>query len=188
MNTTSPSLLERLRRPAEEESWSRFVKLYTPLLYSWARRIGLQDPDAADLVQDVLTLLVQKLPEFRYDGSKSFRGWMHTLTLNRWRETRRRAGSALPSASPSDLAELACPTNDEEFWEKEYRQHLVGRALQLMQADFQPTTWKACWEFVVTGRPAADVAAELGITVDVVYSAKSRVLRRLRHELDGLLD
>jgi RNA polymerase sigma-70 factor (ECF subfamily) len=187
MNTTSPSLLERLRRPAEEESWSRFVKLYTPLLFSWARRIGLQEQDAADLVQDVLTLLVQKLPEFRYDGSKSFRGWLHTLTLNRWRETRRR-GAAEAVGNAVDLAEMPSPANDEAFWEQEYRQHLVGRALQLMQADFQPTTWKACWEFVVSGRPAAEVAAELGITLDVVYSAKSRVLRRLRQELDGLLD
>jgi RNA polymerase sigma-70 factor (ECF subfamily) len=188
MNTTSPSLLERLRQPDEEESWSRFVKLYTPLLFSWARRIGLQEPDAADLVQDVLTVLVQKLPEFRYDQSKSFRGWLHTLTLNRWRELRRRSPAAPAVGGAANLDELPCPANDEAFWEQEYRQHLVGRALQLMQADFQPTTWKACWEFVVSGRPAAEVAAELGVTLDVVYSAKSRVLRRLRQELEGLLD
>jgi len=64
----------------------------------------------------------------------------------------------------------------------------VGRALELMRADFQPVTWQACWEFVVRDRPAAEVAAELGITINTVYLAKSRVLRRLREELAGLLD
>jgi RNA polymerase sigma-70 factor (ECF subfamily) len=72
--------------------------------------------------------------------------------------------------------------------ETEYRHWLVGRALELMRAEFQPTTWKACWECVVNSRPAADVAAELGISVGAVYMAKSRVLSRLRQELTGLLD
>jgi RNA polymerase sigma-70 factor (ECF subfamily) len=57
-----------------------------------------------------------------------------------------------------------------------------------MQADFQPTTWKACWEHVVAGRPAAEVAAELGITVNAVHLARARVLRRLRQELEGLIE
>ena len=64
----------------------------------------------------------------------------------------------------------------------------MRRALELMQADFQPTTWKACWEYAVQGRPAEEVARELDTTVAVVYAAKSRVLRRLRQELAGLLD
>jgi RNA polymerase sigma-70 factor, ECF subfamily len=72
--------------------------------------------------------------------------------------------------------------------EREYRLYVMGRALQLMAADFEPATWVACWETVVCGRPAADVAAELGITVNAVYLAKSRVLVRLRRDLDGLLD
>jgi len=62
----------------------------------------------------------------------------------------------------------------------------VNRALCLMQADFQPATWKACWAYVVEDRPAANIAAELGITINAVHLAKARVLRRLRHELEGL--
>ena len=85
------------------------------------------------------------------------------------------------------MADQAGLAETETFWEIEYRQQLVGRALELMQSEFQPTTWRACLE-VVSGRPAAEVAAELGITVDAVYAAKSRVLRRLRKELEGLLD
>jgi RNA polymerase sigma-70 factor (ECF subfamily) len=80
------------------------------------------------------------------------------------------------------------PADVDRFWEEEYRQHLVGRALQLMQADFQPTTWKACWELVVAGKPAPRVAAELGITTGAVYAAKFRVLSRLREELRDLMD
>ncbi len=76
----------------------------------------------------------------------------------------------------------------EAIGEAEYREYLVRRALELMQAEFQPTTWKAFWECVTANRPAAEVAGELGLTVDAVYAAKSRVLRRLREELEGLLD
>jgi RNA polymerase sigma-70 factor (ECF subfamily) len=71
--------------------------------------------------------------------------------------------------------------------ETEYREHLVRRALTLMQRDFERTTWKACWETVVADRSAAEVATELGITVNAVYLSKSRVLRHLRHELRGFL-
>ena len=74
------------------------------------------------------------------------------------------------------------------YIEEDYRRQLVARALQLMQADFQPATWRACWELVVHGRPAREVAAELGLTPNAVYLAKARVLARLRQELAGLWD
>jgi RNA polymerase sigma-70 factor (ECF subfamily) len=188
MNTTSVTLLERLRQPGEEEAWARFVELYTPLLYYWACRLGLQADDAADLVQDVFTTLVTKLPEFTYDPDKSFRNWLRTVTRNRWRDLQRRRASSEPKTNTSDLYRIPDPDPAEAFWETEYRQHLVARALELMRAEFQPSTWQACWETVVSGRPALEVAARLGISVDAVYTAKSRVLRRLRQQLDGLLD
>lgn len=93
---TPASLLERLRQPAPESAWTRFVQLYTPLLFFWARRLGLRDADAADLVQDVLVLLVRKLPEFSYDRNKSFRAWLRTVTLNCWRNGARRTSKGNP--------------------------------------------------------------------------------------------
>src|SRR5437764_14799759 len=90
MDSTPASLLRRLAGPAENRDWDRFVRLYTPLIYYWGRRAGPQRADAADLVQDVLTTLVRKLPEFHYDGGKSFRGWLRTVTLNHWRDRRKR--------------------------------------------------------------------------------------------------
>lgn len=188
MNTTSVSLLERLRQPEAAEAWQRFVRLYTPLLYYWARGAGLPTDDAADLVQDVLVVLVQKLPEFAYDPSQSFRGWLRTIALNKWRERCRRFTARPDKGGDTGLSSVDDGNSAMTFDEAEYREHLVRQALQIMQSEFEPTTWKACWEVVVSSRRAAEVAAELGVSIDVVYSAKSRVLRRLREELDGLLD
>ncbi len=184
MDTTSVSLLQKLRRPSAPDAWDRLVRLYTPLLFYWARRQGLQETDAADLVQDVLVVLVRKLPEFQYQPGRSFRGWMRTVLLNTWRDRPRRGAPA-----PLDSAvQPAVPADVDGLEEREYRLYVLGQALRLMAADFAPATWQACWETVVCGRPAAEVAAELGLSVNAVYLAKSRVLSRLRQDLDGLLD
>src|ERR1043165_1002228 len=188
MHTTPVSLLERVRRPDEHQAWVRFVDMYTPLLYYWACKMDMQESDAADLVQEVFTILVAKLPEFVYDRHKSFRGWLRTILHNKWRDRQSRRAAEPPMQGGSALLDQAGPEPTDAFWEVEYREQLVGRALELMKNEFQPATWRACWEVVVSGRSAAEVAAELGITVDSVYAAKSRVLRRLRKELEGLLD
>ena len=187
MLTTPPSLLERLRQAPERQAWDRFVDVYTPLLFAWAGRLGLTGHDAADLVQDVFATLVEKLPEFQYDPQRSFRAWLKTVLVNRWRKLQRRA--AVEKRSPgADLNAVAAAPEVPEFEVEEYRGYLVRRALAVMEAEFQPVTWKACCESVVRDRPVAAVAAELGITVNAVYLARSRVLRRLREELSGLFD
>src|SRR5438128_1371907 len=113
MDTTPPSLLERLRRPNEERAWDQFVNLYTPLLYRWARARGLQEADAGDLVQDVLVLLVRRLPEFRYDPGKSFRAWLHTITLNCWRDRQRRRSGRPADGGVEDLKDPLAPDGVE---------------------------------------------------------------------------
>src|SRR5262249_9073302 len=96
---------------------------------------------------------------------------------------------ALPlDADEKHLEEAASPPDSSAFEEVEYRQYLVGRALEIIGSEFPPTTWKAFWEYVVCGRPAAEVAAELGLREGTVWSAKCRGLTRLRQALDGLLD
>ena len=121
MDTTHASLLMRLREPAEQEAWARFVKLYTPLLYAWARRLPLREQDAADLVQDVFTVLVRKLPEFDYDRHKSFRAWLRTVTLNRWHDHQRRRGIRPKEASNLPLSGVADSDHAAAFEEAEYR-------------------------------------------------------------------
>jgi RNA polymerase sigma-70 factor (ECF subfamily) len=188
MDTTPASLLERLRQPAQKDTWERFVQLYTPLLCTWARRLGLHGEDVADLVQEVFTVLVQKLPVFRYDPQQRFRGWLWTILCNKCREKQRRPPLTANAPAGEPLPEPVSPDNTIELDEAEYRQYLTRRALELMQAEFEPATWKAFWEYVVHERPAAEVAQELGMTENAVYLTKGRVLRRLRDELQGLLD
>ena len=76
MDSTSISLLRRLRQPSPEDAWQRFVDLYAPLIFHWGRNQGLNATDASDLVQQVLSTLVIKLPEFEYDPKQRFRGWL----------------------------------------------------------------------------------------------------------------
>lgn len=185
MDSTPATLLERLRRERSAADWERFVRLYTPLLFAWARRLGLQESDAADLVQDAFMQLVRVLPGFQYDQHKSFRRWLRTILMNKWRDRPRR-----PNAAPIDGQQLAADFQNvpEELAEREYRQYLTGRALQLLQNEYPDSTWRAFWEYVVHDRPGADVARELGLTVNALYLTKSRVLSRLRQELGGMLE
>jgi RNA polymerase sigma-70 factor, ECF subfamily len=108
------------------------------------------------------------------------------VLYNKWRK--RKPDPGCPSTGAAGLSGVADPEQAADIGEAEFQQQLTVRALQLMQAEFQPATWKACWETVVCGRPAAEVARELGMSVNAVYLAKSRVLRRLRQELEGMLD
>ena len=184
MDHPADSLLDRLRRDGSRPDWERFVNLYGPLLEHWAQRLSPPD-GAADLVQDVLLRVMQKLPSFAGDGDRCFLAWLWAVTRNRCLDLCRRAatrpatnnGAALGAVAPDALGDVTA-ADDRKF--------LLRRALQVMRSDFEPTTWRACWEHVAAGRPAAEVAAELGVSVDVVYAASCRVIRRLRGELDGL--
>jgi RNA polymerase sigma-70 factor (ECF subfamily) len=187
MDRTSQTLLERLRRPDDEAAWQRFATLYTPLLYSWARRVVGQPADAADLVQDVLTTLVHQLPQFRYQPGKSFRAWIRRILLNRWRTLCRRPPPLPLTVDPPATTSADSERLDEQE-ELEYRRHLLREALRLLRSEFSATFWKAFEEHVLAGRPAEEVAASLGVAPGTVYVAKSRVFKRLRQELAGLLD
>jgi RNA polymerase sigma-70 factor (ECF subfamily) len=188
MESTSPSLLQRLRQPGQTDAWERFARLYTPLLVAWSRRprYGLQPADADDLVQDILTDLFRKLPQFHYDPERGFRGWLRGIFHHKWVDHCRRAGR-VPPGGDEGLSEVASPAAMDPA-EVEEQQLLLRRALELMQEEFEPTTWQACWQRVAEGRPGAEVAAALGMTENAVHVAKSRVLRRLRQEMAGLID
>lgn len=188
MDTTPVTLLERVCKRRDQQDWSRFVALYSPLIFFWCRRCGLQAADSADLTQEVFVTLFQKLPEFNYDRHKSFRAWLRTVTLNHWRDRQRRTATRPVPGDDQHLDELQASPELSVGEDDEYRQDLVNRALRIMQADFQPKTWQAFWEHGVLSRPAAEVGDELGMTAAAVYCARLRVLGRLRQELKGLVD
>jgi RNA polymerase sigma-70 factor, ECF subfamily len=188
VNTTSLTLLDRLAGPDDHEAWGRFVELYTPLLLSWCKRVGISDADSADLIQTVFVLLYENLPKFRYDPGRSFRAWLKTVLMNAWRNQLRKNRTGLTGSNEPDPSLIPDTDPRLQLEEAEYCAHLVHRAMRMLQDDFEPTTVRACWEFVVEERPAREVAEELGISVNSVYLAKSRVLRHLRNELRGLID
>ncbi len=186
VNTTSLSLLQRLKRRNEPAAWKRFVELYAPLIYHWGKGQGLSAQDAADLVQDVLTLLVEKLPRFQYDPTKKFRGWLRPIQVNRARDYQRRHSHRPITGAEATLQLAATADSVDLFAKAEYRAYLVHRAFELMRSEFPERTWRACWLQVIEERSAAEVARELEITLNMAYLAKSRVLRRLREELRDL--
>src|SRR6186713_2784918 len=105
MYTTSGTLLERLRSPADLAAWERFVLLYTPFLYRCGRKFGLKEQDTADVVQDVYSILLLKLPQFHYQNGGSFRGWLKTVMHNKCREHYRRKHEVAAGGSAGGLSE-----------------------------------------------------------------------------------
>jgi RNA polymerase sigma-70 factor, ECF subfamily len=188
MDTTPVTLLEQVRQPGNHAAWERFVRLYTPLLLGFARRRGLQDADAADLVQEVFVALVRALPTFRYDAAGSFRAWLGTFAWNRFRERARRRVPLPTGASHPAWDQLTAAGSTEAFDEAEYRATLLARGLGLARPEFSPSVWALFEATVLNGLTPSAAANKFGVTANSVYLARSRVLRRLKELLAGLLD
>lgn len=184
--STSSSLIARLKL-RDAEAWTRTSQLYAPLVFRWARRAGVDDSDAADVTQDVFHSVARHIDGFRHDAPGStFRGWLYTIARNKLNDHFRRQAGNLAAVGGTDalqrIQELPDSPPDADEGEAE-QCDLARRAMALLQSDFQPATWQAFWATAVDNRPAAEVAAELGISLAAVYKAKSRVLARLRQEL-----
>jgi RNA polymerase sigma-70 factor (ECF subfamily) len=194
MLETSASLLERARAGPDAEAWRRLVDLYTPLLQAWIRRYALQHSDAEDIVQEVLGTLARELPAFRYDPQRgAFRSWLRAILVHRLQAFFRSRQSRPQPAGGSDgallLEQFADPASDlSRLWDQEHDRHVAHRLLAAIQPDFEPTTWRAFQRTTLDGIKPAIVAAELGMSVNAVFIAKSRVLRRLRKEMHGLVE
>src|SRR5262249_45057075 len=147
----------------------------------WARRAGLDENDAPDLVQDTLTLLVQKLPEFNYEPDKSFRAWLKSVLMNKLRERRRRKDPL--AGADSSVETLESAEDLDQIEEDEYRRFTTRRALESIQSEFSEVAWRAFNEHVVNGRDAAEVARDLQVQLGTVYAAKSRILARIREKV-----
>jgi RNA polymerase sigma-70 factor (ECF subfamily) len=191
--STSSSLLSRAKA-ADAQAWERLSRLYGPLVYRWARQAGMQPNDAADIVQEVFETLSRRLEAFRNrNSSDSFRGWLWTITRNKIRDFFRRLKGRDQAAGGTDAKQRlnqlpdrpAALTSEQGSCEAS---QLRSRALELVRGDFEPQTWRAFWRVVIDGDAPADVADDLGLSVWAVYKARSRVLQRLREELEGLVD
>jgi len=194
MSETSLSLLQRLREKPDPGSWQRFVDLYTPLLRDWLRRGSVQPQDVEDLLQDVFSVLVKELPRFAYEPERGrFRGWLRAILANRMRAFHRSRHSQPIATGASDFVQMAEQLEDphsdlSQLWNREHDRHVSRRLLELIKPEFKSTSWQAFQRLTLDGVKPAEVAKELGISLNAVFIAKSRVMRRLRQEMQGLSD
>src|SRR5439155_1712449 len=104
MSETSVSLLEHLRAHPDGPAWERLVDLYAPLLRAWLSRHGVQSSDADDLMQNVLAVVVRKLPEFEHNRRPgAFRAWLRGILVHRLRDFWRRRDYRPDAAGGSDF-------------------------------------------------------------------------------------
>ncbi len=190
---TSVSLLERLAGAPTDDDWRRLVDLYQPLLRAWMTRAGVPASDADDLAQEVLLVVFREVGDFERRGRGAFRSWLRTILANRVRDSFRGQKYRPTATGDSDflrrLDELESPDSAlSRQWDREHDEHVIASFLRRVQGDFTPVTWQAFVRHALEGEPAPRVAGELGLSLNSVLLAKSRVLKRLRQEGAGLVE
>lgn len=194
MKETSISWLSRLRSSPVSENWNRLVELYAPLIKTWLQKYDVQDSDADDLVQEVLLAVSKDLSKFDHSGQPgSFRAWLKAILVNRlrkfWRARDRRPRARGGSGVDERLAQLEDPSSEmSQIWNRQHDQYVLRQLLALAEPHFASNTWKAFCRVALDGARPEVVAEELEISLNAVCLAKSRVLRRLRQESEGLIE
>ena len=190
---TRASLLVRIQDPRDAEAWRQFFDLYGPVIFGFARRRGLQDADAADLMQDVLRSVATAAGRLQYDPAKgTFRGWLYSVTRNKifnfLDKQRRQPRASGNSDGQHLLEELAAPDEDRHEWDREYERRRFTWAADRIREEFQESTWQAFWSTAVEGKNAKEAGDKLKMSPGAVYVAKSRVIARLREEIQSLTE
>jgi RNA polymerase sigma-70 factor (ECF subfamily) len=188
---TRVSLLLRLRDPKDAEAWRQFVQVYASVVYGFARKRGLQDADAADLMQDVFRSVAAAAGRLQYDRNRgTFRGWLYTVTRNKlynFLTGRRRRERASGDSDARELLEAhPSPPDGADDWDQEYERRVFAWAVERVRGEFSEPTWQAFWQTAVDHVGAKEAGARLGMSPGAVYVAKSRVLARLREEIQRL--
>jgi RNA polymerase sigma factor (sigma-70 family) len=190
---TSPSLLGRLcRDPTDQAAWAEFVDNYGRKIYAWARQWNLQDADAQDVTQAVLVRLAQRMPTFAYDRTRSFRGWLRTLTQHTLSDFLKSRGRAAQGGGGGELETVLESLEAREsllaVLEEEFDQELLAQAMARVRLRVEPRTWEAFRLTAVEGLPGAEAGKRLQMRVAAVFKAKSRVQKLLQEaiaELEG---
>lgn len=193
MKPTSLTLLDRVRAN-DAEAWGRFVQVYSPIIYSWARHSGCQDNDALDLVQEVFQTVATRIRDFKREkDGDTLRGWLWGITRHKLLESYRRQRNSPQPIGSGDAwqrvgrGETLQEKDSIELSLDQVKTLLVQQARDLIRADFDQKTWQAFWRMAVDEQKAADVGKELEMSPNAVRQAKCRVLRRLRQELQDIL-
>ena len=188
---TRSSLIAQIGYPEDREAWDQFVVIYRPVIYRMARRRGMQDADAQDLVQTVLMRVAGAIQGWeKLSPETRFRHWLRRVARN--------AIATAFSRQPKDagvggsemlalLAEQAATAADiERELSRESMREKYLRAASVVRSDVDSDTWRAFELTVVNGQPCEEVANQLGKSVGTVYAARSRIMRRLREQVQRL--
>ena len=193
MDETRQSLLIRAQA-GEGDAWNDLLHLYRPFIISWLNRQGVPPCDLEDLSQEVLLRVVKYLPDYEHSGNRgAFRSWLRTIVCSRttdyWRAIGANTSASGGSGATAALQQIADPDSDlNRQWDEEHDRFVLGCLLDLVEGEFEPATLRAFRRLALDGAGGAEVAEELGMSVAAVYRAKSRVLQRIRHEAEGLID
>jgi RNA polymerase sigma-70 factor (ECF subfamily) len=183
---TSATMLSRVRDPADREAWDEFVARYGPRIRQWCRRWKLQDADVEDVTQDVLLRLAQKLRDFRYDPTRSFRAWLKTVTHHAWRnfvDSQRKGVGSGDTAILAMLNAVEAPDSLVEHLDEEFERELTEEAMVRVRARVAPHTWEAFRLLVFDQLSGAEVAPRVNMQIAMVYVARSKVQKMLREEI-----
>jgi RNA polymerase sigma factor (sigma-70 family) len=189
---TSVTLLSRLRQdPKDQAAWNDFVARYEPKILQWCRGWRLQESDARDVTQDVLLKLQRLLAKFAYDPSKSFRGWLKTLTRHAWQDVvdgRKRGGIGSGDSRMRELFDNIQAADDlDKHLEEEFHRELMEQAMVLVRPRVAARTWDAFRLTALEGWSGASAADRLELNITRVYKAKSEVKKMIRDEIEKLV-
>jgi RNA polymerase sigma-70 factor (ECF subfamily) len=194
---TRSSLLMRLKDTRDQRSWQEFNDAYGRLIFGFARKAGLTESEAEEVVQETMISASRNLPEFRYDPKVcSFKTWL--LNLSRWRvqdQFRKRLPTkATGAANPEDsdrtttIERVADPASRQldVIWDQEWQTTLLNTALARIKPQVNPKEWQMFDLYALKEWSPRDVARALGVSVGRVYLVKHRVSARLKKEMKRL--
>jgi RNA polymerase sigma-70 factor, ECF subfamily len=189
---TRATLLLRLRDATDDAAWNEFIRDYGPMLYRFVRSRGVQDADAADIVQDVMRRVGNAIGRLDYEKQKGgFRAWLFTITRNRLYshfESMQRVGPTGNDTAQYEMLQQAPDQRNEleANWEQEHRRMLAARAMREVEHEVAPATWQAFVLTAIEDMSPNDAAKKLEMSAGAIYVAKSRVLARLRKVIERL--
>lgn len=186
---TNTYLLDGLRDPGNAAVWQEYVDRYRPLIMRYGVRLGLNSPDAEDVAQQTLVTFCTSFQQGKYDREKGrLRHWLFGIARNQianWSRKKRAREVQIPDGS--DRTGFFAGIRDEDalerLWEQEWRDTVMQQCLAEIRREVEPHTFEAFELFAAKGLPAEQVAEKLGMTANAVFSAKRRILRRVRELL-----
>lgn len=180
---TTTALLEGLGDPANALVWETFDRRYRPLLFALARRMGVAEPDAADIAQDAIVQFASEYREGRYDRSRGrLRNWLLAFVRFRVVEFYRRRARRAEHAGGDPLDAIADEASLSDAWDQERKLLLLREALEELRNGTRtdPRTIRAFELLYVHGLTPSAASTELGVSTDEVYVARSRIAARVR--------